>query len=76
MAVKFKSIDKVNRTATFDVDGEEVTRKIPAKFAGSIDDHLRALARGIHVEANEKLAKAIEIPSIKANKVLASNEEI
>lgn len=51
MSVKFLSVNLAERTATFDVDGERITRGI----ADNIDDenlkeHLLALARGLAIE--------------------------
>lgn len=48
--VKFDAIDPIARTATFTVGGVPVTRRIPAKFAGPVDDYLSALAAGLAVE--------------------------
>ena len=56
--VTFKSIDKTARTATFDVDGVDVTRGIPDEFYGTIDDYLTALGNGLLVEAEAAEAKA------------------
>ena len=73
--ITFKSIDKTARTATFDVDGESVTRKIPLQFKGTIDDYLSALARGLQVEVNQRSveAKAIETPTVRANAVMVED---
>lgn len=71
--IKFTSIDKENRTATFEVDGEMVTRRIPNRFAGTIDDYLNALASGLQVEVDEKAAKVpqeIEEPVLQAGEVV------
>lgn len=70
--IKFISVDQVNRTATFTVDEEEVTRKIPLVFEGTIDDYLRALASGLAVEAAQKNAVVSEIgtPSLEQGEVL------
>jgi len=64
--VKFLSVDKNARTATFDVDGVEITRKIPNEFVGTIDTHLTALANGLSVEFAPTNIKTIETPEIKA----------
>lgn len=68
--IKFKSVDKVKRTATFDVDGVTVTRKIPVKFKESIDEHIDALASGLAVEFNVSEAKVIEDTKYKKDEVL------
>ena len=73
--IKFTGINKAGRTATFDVDGKTVVRKIPKKFTGTIDDHLNALARGLMAEAQAEDVTAIETPKAKAGEVLRSNEE-
>lgn len=77
MSVKFVSLDKVARTATLDVDGTKITRKIPEKFEGTIDDYLTALARGLQIEADKEKAEAkvIDTPTIKANAEIISNNE-
>lgn len=71
--IKFVSIDKEARKATFDVDGVEVTRRVPAQFEGSIDDYLGALANGLEIEANQGaiVEKVIETPTIKAGETFA-----
>jgi len=48
--VTFKSIDETNRKVTFDVDGESVTRNIPAQYVGTIDDYIKACAKGLSIE--------------------------
>jgi len=75
--VTYKSIDKEARTATFDVDGESVTRKIPQKFVGTIDDYLTALAKGLQIEANKKAktAQVIDTPQLRINDVVVPNRE-
>jgi hypothetical protein len=74
MAVKYTSIDKVARTATFDVDGVAVTRRIPAQFVGTIDDYLTSLAKGLEVESAAKAvaAKPIATPTLKAGDVVVA----
>ena len=64
--VKFTSVDSNARTATFDVDGVSVTRKIPNEFIGTIDDHLEALARGLAVEYAPTNIKTIEVPAVQS----------
>jgi len=72
--VTFKSLDKEARTATFDVDGKSVTRKIPQQFAGTIDEHLTALAKGLDIEFAPKLAQVIDTPSLKADDVVVADK--
>lgn len=51
MAVKFQSVDLKARTATFDVDGESVTRGIADDVVNeTLKDHLIALAQGLAIE--------------------------
>lgn len=66
MAVKFQSIDKAARTATFEADGKAVVRRIPAQFVGTIDDYLAALATGLEVEFASAPVKTIGATSFKA----------
>ncbi len=61
MAVEFIKIDKEARTATFNVDGQDVTRKIPLEFAGTINDYLKALKSGLEIEAEQKKVVVKEI---------------
>lgn len=61
MAVEFIKIDKEARTATFNVDGQDVTRKIPLEFAGTINDYLKALKAGLEIEAEQKKVVVKEI---------------
>ena len=68
--VKFTSIDKDERTVTFDVDGEAVTRKIPEQFEGTIEDYIRALARGLAIEYTAATPEAIPDPAFEANEVI------
>lgn len=70
--IKFKSVGKTARTASFDVDGKTVVRKIPDQFTGTIEDYLSALAKGLATEAAKdgKVAKKIEAPKYKASEVM------
>lgn len=53
-------MDLEARTATFDVDGEKVTRPIAQEVTdATLQDHLQALANGLFVEAEEKAATEI-----------------
>lgn len=61
--ITYKSLNKDARTATFTVDGEDVTRHIPAQFAGTIDDYLLALAQGLAVEFAPVEVRTIETPT-------------
>lgn len=72
--VKFKSVNKTERTATFAVDGATVVRRIPKQFVGSIDDYLLALAVGLDIEFAPEIVKDIETPSLKANAVVIAGE--
>ena len=63
--VKFVSLDKAARTATFDVGGEQVTRRIPKQFKETIDEHLTALAGGLAIEFATVEEKEIETPALK-----------
>lgn len=56
MIIKFLRVSENPRTMTFEVDGQEVTRKIPDQFEGSLDDYLRAHARGLAIEFAPKPA--------------------
>ena len=49
--IKFLSLDKENRTVLFDVDSNQVTRKIPAQLLGTVDEYIEALADGLLIEA-------------------------
>lgn len=60
MSVKFKSLDKVGRKVTFDVDGQDITRPI-ADNVTNLDKHIEALARGLAIESKKK-------PTLKATK--------
>lgn len=73
VTVKFKSIDKAKRTATFDIDGEIVTRGIPEKFEGPIDKHLTALASGLAIEYRSSEVTVIETPKMKGGRVLVDS---
>lgn len=77
MQIKFVSINPQARTATFNVDGVDVTRKIPAKFDGTIDDYLNALANGLAIEVQEREASAqeIETPAMQVNEVVVDVSE-
>lgn len=68
--VKFTSIDKAARTATFDVDGQSVTRNIPAQYAGTIDDYLNAVAEGLVIEFTVTEVKPIEDTLLKAGDIV------
>lgn len=70
--VKFSSIDQSARTVTFDVDGKPVTRGIPKKFDGTLDDYVLALARGLSLEyAVEETPKSVDSVSFAAGEELA-----
>lgn len=68
--VKFKSLDKVKREVTMTVGDTDVTRRIPAKFKGTIDDYLKALANGLLKEDLAAQVKDLGTPKAKANEVL------
>ena len=68
--VKFTSINKVSRTVTFDVDGQAVTRHIPAVFAGTIDEYIEACANGLKSEFTTPEVKTIDTPTTKAGDVI------
>jgi hypothetical protein len=70
--VKYISIDSDARTVTFDVDGAKVTRNVPSKFSGTIDDYVKALADGLVIEYTTPEVTTIETPTYKANDVVAS----
>ena len=72
--IKFKSVSKTERTATFAVDGINVTRRIPNQFSGSIDDYLQALASGLAVEFTPEVVRDIETPLLKAGAVVIAGE--
>lgn len=71
--IKYMSIDLVTREATFDVDGESVTRQIADDINDSnLDVHLQALADGLCIEYTKKEVVAItKEPLIAAETVLA-----
>ena len=68
--IKFLSMDSVARTASFDVDGKEVTRNIPAQFEGTIDDYLAALVQGLAVEAELNQVKELGESSFKSGDIV------
>lgn len=70
--IKFVSLDKVARTATFDVGGKSVTRRVPKQFEGTIDDYLNALVSGLAIEFSTVEDKVIEIPSLKSGAVVVA----
>ena len=67
--IKFKSLNKADRTATFSVDGATVQRRIPKQFDGSIDGYIQALAVGLSIEFADD-SKVINTPTIKTNSVV------
>ena len=69
--VKFLSLDKVKREATFDVGGVSVVRRIPKQFEETIDQHLSALASGLAVEFTTIEEKVLETPAMKSGDVIA-----
>ena len=70
--IKFHSVDLEARTATFDVDGELVTRGIPAVLPGTLEEYLEALARGLMVEVLASVETELSEPNIEQGEVLVS----
>ncbi len=48
--ILFESIDEEKREVTFKVNGNLVTRRVPAKFEGDISDYICALVKGLEIE--------------------------
>ncbi len=55
-------MDTDERTATFDVDGQSVTRKIPLQFEGTLIDYLAALKAGLAIEGANADEEAMTRP--------------
>ena len=70
--VTFKSLDKVNRTVVFDVNGVDVVRGVPSVFEGTIADYIDALKSGLEIEFAPKVVRVIETPSLKSGDVIVS----
>lgn len=72
--IKFISINAETRTATFGVNGKEVTRSISQETTDeTLAEHLRALARGLAVELEEQGMKddnGVEISNEKTVNVV------
>ena len=63
MAVKFLSMDLVNKTATFEVNSNVVNRPIAEGVTDeTIKDHLVALAQGLAIELPEDVAQLTVVP--------------
>jgi len=61
ITVKFISLDSETRTATFDVDGEQVVRQIAdGVTTETLEDHLFALAQGLITEYKERQQPVIQ----------------
>ena len=68
--IKFLSVNAIARTATFDIDGKEITRKIPAQFEGTIDDYLSALVKGLAIEMELDQIKELGETSFKQGDIV------
>ena len=78
MSISFTSIDKVARKVTLDVSGVSVTRGIPAKFSGTIDEYISALAKGLEIEeAEESIEETlIETPKAVSGEVIIASSSL
>lgn len=64
-------------TATFDVDGEEVKKRVPLKFKkGTLDDFLRNTARGLARAADSANLPVLEVNEIKAGDILVDTTNV
>lgn len=76
--IKFISLDKKTRMASFDVDGKTIARQISDNFdehGQTIDDQVMALADGLAIEfADQDAPTEINDTSIAAGTILVSDE--
>lgn len=64
-------------TAVFDLDGVEVTKRVPRRFIkGTLDDFLRQTALGIARDADKANVPVLKVDKIKAGDILAETTNV
>ena len=69
------SVDSVARTATFAVNGQNITRGISQEVTSeTLADHLQALANGLIIEAEAAAVEVAEVTPLSTDNIQVNTE--